>query len=192
MEENTFECTEPRILRRHHSMDDFEHEKARVRWLVPMDSTLNYFECEITRGYAHGILVGIGSWSEDSYKYSEMQKKDELCYETFSGRVYISKVYRAQGYEEQEVVIDSICTTGDRIGCGIDFNSDHHSSFIHVFFTKNGKQVGDRIRCKKPPFTMCPVIQMGKKDQRIHFLQHCNRPSLLGVSCTVLLRIQLI
>ena len=33
------------------------------------------------------------------------------------------------------------CTDGDRMGCGVDFSTDHSSGYVNVFFTKNGKQV---------------------------------------------------
>ena len=33
------------------------------------------------------------------------------------------------------------CTDGDRMGCGVDFNTDCGSGYVNVFFTKNGKQV---------------------------------------------------
>ena len=80
VEEDTFECTsdfsEPRIRRHRFDVNDFEHENASVRWLVPMNSTLNYFEREITskRDTGYGVWVGIGPWSEDCHKYSEMQE----------------------------------------------------------------------------------------------------------------------
>ena len=38
-------------------------------------------------------------------------------------------------------VFGPTCTDGDRMGCGIDFNTDCGSGYVNVFFTKNGKQV---------------------------------------------------
>ena len=194
VEEGAFKCTsdftEPRFRRGRIDVNDLEHKNASVRWLVPMNSTLNYFECEIISktDTGYGIWIGIGPWSEDSQVYSEMLEYG-LCYEADSGHVYIGGVYRAQGYKEQEAMCGLTCTSGDRIGCGIDFDSNHHSGYIHVFFTINGKQVGDLIRCKMPPFRICPVVGMGEKGQQICFLQHCNRPSLLSVSYSLPLAI---
>ena len=153
---------------------------------VPMDSKLNYFECEIaSNGHdVRGIWIGIGQWS-DAEDSNPQMGEHRVYYRANSGYVYIDGVYRSQDSSESErgkIKIGS-ATSGDRIGCGIDFNNDHHSDYIHVFFTKNGKQLGDRIRCLVPPFKMCPVVGMSEKGQRIRFLQHGNRPSLLSVSC---------
>ena len=38
------------------------------------------------------------------------------------------------------------CTDGDRMGCGVDFSTNHSSGYVSVFFTKNGKQVRRRRR----------------------------------------------
>jgi hypothetical protein len=153
-----------------------------VQGMVPMDSTLNYFECEITsegdKGY--GMWVGIGPWSdigdEDSHPHIEVR------YEANSGYVRIYYCEQDGSETEKDQFEIGSATRGDRIGCGIDFDNDHHSDYIHVFFTKNGKQLGDRIKCTMPPFKMCPMVGMGEKGQRVRFLQHCIRPSLMSVS----------
>ena len=38
-------------------------------------------------------------------------------------------------------VFGPACTDGDRMGCGVDFSANQSSSYVNVFFTKNGKQV---------------------------------------------------
>ena len=151
-----------------------------------MDSTRNYFECEIASNehIGHGIWVGIGPWSdiEDSNPHTG---ECGVYYQVNSGNRYVfDGIYSRKDSSESErgkIKIGS-AIRGDRIGCGVDFNDDHHSDYIHVFFTKNGKQLGDRIRCLVPHFKMYPVVRMGEKGQRIRFLQHGNRPSLLSVS----------
>ncbi len=178
VEENTFECT-----------SRIQYGNTCVQRMVPMDSALNYFECEIVSkedvGY-YGIWVGIGPWSDIEDSNSQMGEYGmTLYYMANAGYVRTDGIYCVQdGYEFERgrIEIGSTCTTGDRIGCGIDFDDDNHSDYIHVFFTKNGKQLGDRIRCQVPPFKMCPMVGMDKKGQRIRFLQHGNRPSLLSVS----------
>jgi hypothetical protein len=184
VEEDTFECTTDFIesgfiIRRC-------RENACVQGMVPMDSTLNYFECEIvSKGdVGDGIWVGIGPWSDIEDSNPQMGEYG-MYYMANAGYVRTDGICCGQdGYEIERgpIEIGSTCTTGDRIGCGIDFDDDHHSDYIHVFFTKNGKQLGDRIRCVMPPFKMCPMVGMGEKGQRIHFTQHSNRPSLLSVS----------
>ena len=160
-------------------------KNACVQGKVPMDSTLNYFECEIASNgdVGYGIRVGIGPRSDIEDSNLQMGERG-VYYQSKSGYVYIDGIYRRQDGSESKrgkVKIGS-ATRGDRIGCGIDFNDDHHSDYIHVFFTKNGKQLGHRIKCLVPPFKMCPVVGMGEKGQRFRFLQHSNRPSLLSVS----------
>lgn len=151
-----------------------------------MDSMLNYFECEIVSNgdTGFGIWIGIGPWSDLEDPDPQIHvRKHGVYYEANTGRICISDVYRGQGSERGRFEIGSTCTTGDRIGCGIEFDGDRQSSdSIHVFFTKNGKQLGDSIRCMMPPFSMCPMVGMGEKGQRVHFVQHCYRPSLLRVS----------
>ena len=44
-------------------------------------------------------------------------------------------------HEGRDTVFGPTCTDGDRMGCGVDFSTDHSSSYVNVFFTKNGKQV---------------------------------------------------
>ena len=160
-----------------------------------MDSTLNYFECEIISegetGY--GLWVGICLWSDlDENSHPKAKYGLGVFCEASTGCVYVSHFYRGQDTESQrrKVEISSTFSTGDHVGCGIDFQAesddDHHSDYIHVFFTKNGKQIGDRIRCVTPPFRMRPMVGMGQIGQRVHFLRHCNCPSLMDVSsgCT--------
>ena len=159
-------------------------KNACVQGKVPMDSTLNYFECEIASNgdFGRGIWVGISPWSDIKDSNPQMGEH-RVYYQANSGYVCIDGIYRSSESERGKVKIGS-ATRGDRIGCGIDFNDDHHSDYIHVFFTKNGKQLGDRIKCLVPhSVKMCPVVVMGEKGQRIRFLQHSNRPSLLSVSC---------
>ena len=47
-------------------------------------------------------------------------------------------------YHERDhggTVLGPTCTDGDRMGCGVDFSTDHSSGYVNVFFTKNGRQV---------------------------------------------------
>ena len=140
---------------------------------VPMDSTLNYFECEITsNGYGYGIGIGIRPWADDDS--NPQMGKFVVYYQSQSGYAF----YRREDGSEGKMKLGS-ATTGDRIGCGIDFNDEHH---MHVFFTLNKKQLGDRIKCLVPPFNMYPAVGMGENEQQFRFLQHSYRPSLLSVS----------
>ncbi len=47
---------------------------------------------------------------------------------------------------------------GDRMGCGIDFDSDSSGNYVKVFFTKNGAQVGNSQRMKRPVNGLYPLF----------------------------------
>ena len=47
---------------------------------------------------------------------------------------------------------------GDRMGCGIDFDSEGDGNFVKVFFTKNGEQVGSSKRMKRPVHGLYPLF----------------------------------
>lgn len=61
------------------------------------------------------------------------------------------------------------------MGCGIDFNSDAGYSHCNVFFTKNGEQVGDVVRMKKPVYGLYPIIGMHSRGEKVRYLGHWHR-----------------
>ena len=142
---------------------------------VPMNSKLNYFECEFVS--KRSLLIGIGP--KDCHLANV--RECAICYVAHTGDVIRGYAYRGQGCEEQKVMLQLTCEEHDRIGCGIDFDDPHHTDFMNVFFTKNEKQVGNRIRCKIPQFAMCPFIMMHQKGEWVSFVVHKERSSLLNV-----------
>ena len=50
------------------------------------------------------------------------------------------------------------CTTGDRMGCGVNFETGLDRGMVEVFFTKNGQQVGETERMKRPLNGIYPLI----------------------------------
>ena len=50
------------------------------------------------------------------------------------------------------------CTTGDRMGCGVNFDSGREHGTVEVFFTKNGNQVGGVEVMKRPLNGLYPLI----------------------------------
>lgn len=167
VEEATFELKTESDLSNEHV-----YENKAVRWMVSMNSTLNYFECEIiSKGESEcGIWIGIGPWPGNTLSHENI-----VCCQVGNGHV--------QACGKQAVKLNLlICSEGDKIGCGIEFDSEHHSKYVDVFFTKNGVQVGNLIKCKKPRIKICPMVGMGEKGERIRLLRHYYRPSLLSVS----------
>ena len=60
--------------------------------------------------------------------------KNSCGYHADDGNLY-------HGRASVDTVFGPTCTDGDRMGCGVDFSTDHSPGFVNVFFTKNGKQV---------------------------------------------------
>jgi hypothetical protein len=153
-----------------------------VRWLVPICSTLNYFECEIISKGKTGccIWIGIGQrptgYDARYFHYYETV----VSYRVDNGHVHRGNVCSDPDCKNFVVQLHLSYSEGDRIGCGIDFEC--HSDYMDVFFVKNGMQVGDLIRCKKPSYDLCPIVGMGEVGEKIRFLKHCYQPSLLSVS----------
>lgn len=151
-----------------------EQKNNHVKWLVSMNSGLNYFECEIIakRETECGIWIGIGSLEGNQKEFVRCQIEN--------GDVHYRDVNIGQSSGKGTVKLNFTCSQDDKIGCGIDFDDD--STSMEIFFTKNGMQVGDLIKCKKPSLPICPMVGIGEKGERIHFLQHRYRPSLQSVS----------
>lgn len=151
-----------------------------VRWLVPINSTQNYFECKIiSKGETgRGIWIGVGPFPEEGFYYNV------ATYRIDNGHLHHGDACGDRDCEKCVVQCMSNMTfsEGDRIGCGIIFDDDPHSEYVYVFFTKNGIQFGHLTKCKKPHFDLCPVMGMEEEHEKICFLQLCNRPSLLSVS----------
>ena len=159
-----------------------------VRWMVPIHSTLNYFECEIiSKGEVrHGIWIGM-SRPNTNEEYDADHFKNIACYRVDNGHIHRDEACSDQDCKHgTAMTLNLTYSEGDRIGCGIDFDYDQsESNCVYIFFTKNGMQVGDLIRCNKPymyDYDPYPVVGMGELGEKIRFLQHCYRPSLLSVS----------
>ena len=50
------------------------------------------------------------------------------------------------------------CTTGDRMGCGVNFDTGLDQGTVEVFFTKNGDQVGEVERMRRPLNGIYPLF----------------------------------
>lgn len=60
------------------------------------------------------------------------------------------------------------CDVGDRIGCGI--RGSPANSMVNVFFTKNGKEIGNSlIVCPIPPGGFFPAIGLQRPGDEVSF-----------------------
>ena len=47
---------------------------------------------------------------------------------------------------------------GDIMGCGVDFDTDVGQNYVKVFFTKNGRQIGESQKMKRPVHGLYPLF----------------------------------
>ena len=142
-----------------------EQHASQVKILQPMTPIQNYFECQII---CPGVLclIGIGVVGRD-YPLNKHPgwEKEGIGYHADDGCLFNEGAILGEG---------PTCTTGDRMGCGVDFEGDDSSEYVKVFFTKNGQQVGDFITFRKPKSGLYPLIGMGSRGEQFQYLGHRN------------------
>jgi hypothetical protein len=138
-----------------------------VKITEPMSPMLNYFEYEIIdKGLGTAIGIGVG---EHKYPLDRMPgwNRCGIGYHADDGRLF-----HENGYGK---AFGPLCTTGDRMGCGIDFNPSLPSGYVNVFFTKNGVRVMDLIKMKRPLYGLYPLIGLHSKGEIVRYLGHWRR-----------------
>lgn len=138
-----------------------------VKMLEPMSPMLNYFEYEILdRGQKCAIGVGVG---EQGYPLDRMPgwNRNGIGYHADDGRLF-----HQDGWGK---AFGQTCTVGDRMGCGVDFAADCGYGYVNVFFTKNGVQVGEPTRMKRPIYGLYPLIGLHSKGEKVRYLGHWKR-----------------
>lgn len=84
------------------------------------------------------------------------------------------KLYHENG---MGIAFGPTCTKGDRMGCGIDFNSEDASGYFNVFFTKNDQHVGHLVRMRRPAYGLYPLIGFHSRGEKVRYLGHwCRTP----------------
>ena len=142
----------------------YNKQAGIVKLKERMNPELNYFEYEITKpGQRCEIGIGLG---EAEYPLDRMPgwSKNGIGYHADDGHVYYQ-----QGYGRK---FGPTCKVGDRMGCGVDFESEDSSGYLNVFFTKNGEQVGDFVQIKKPVSGLYPLIGMCSEGEQVRYLGH--------------------
>ena len=137
-----------------------------VKILQSLTPTQNYFELQILcPGVIGEITIGVvgrdyplnrqPGWVEEGIGYHADDGR--LFYESGYGKPF-----------------GPTCTTGDRMGCGIDFESEDSPDYVKVFFVKNGQQVGDFVKFKKPKDGLYPCMGMNSRGEQFQYLGHWN------------------
>lgn len=138
-----------------------------VKIIEPASPMLNYYECEILdRGRKCAIGLGFG---DKNYPLDRMPgwNRNGIGYHADDGRLF-----HQDGYGKQH---GPMCTEGDRMGCGIDFDQDVGYGYCEVFFTKNGEQVGEPVRMKRPVYGLYPIIGLHSRGEKVRYLGHWRR-----------------
>ncbi len=144
-----------------------------VKILEPVSPMLNYFELQIIdKGEDTAIGIGVGEYK---YPLDKMPgwNSNAIGYHADDGRLFYQNGFgKAFG---------PLCTTGDKMGCGIDFDCDVGPNFVNVFFTKNGKQIGAPTKVKKPIYGFYPLFGLHSPNEKIAYLGHCRMlPELIA------------
>ena len=157
----------------------FTGDVCAIKILQQFTPNENYFEYRITSaGVECAIAIGVvrrgypldrqPGWEYEGIGYHADDGK--LFHENGSGRPF-----------------GPTCTTGDRMGCGIDFEGDEDSSdYVKVFFTKNGQQVGDFVDFKKPKSGLYPLMGLHSRGEQLQYLGRWNHLPKGGTNVTLL------
>ena len=135
-----------------------------VKILEPVSPMLNYFELQILdKGKDTAIGIGVGEYK---YPLDRMPgwNSNAIGYHADDGRLF-----HQNGFGK---AFGPHCTSGDRMGCGIDFDVDGGLNYVNVFFTKNGKQIGAPTKVKRPVYGFYPLIGLHSANERIAYLGH--------------------
>ena len=138
-----------------------------VKLWEPMSPLLNYFEIEILdKGIRTALGLGVGY---SGYSMSAMPgwNSQGIGYHADDGHLF-----HQSGSGRQ---FGPVCTKGDVMGCGIDFNTDCGTGYVKVWFTKNGKSVGPPEKMKRPLQGFYPLIGMHSNGETVRYLGHSFR-----------------
>lgn len=138
-----------------------------VKILEPMSPMLNYFEYKIVdKGRRTRLGIGVG---EQNYPSDRMPgwNRNAIGYHADDGRLF-----HQDGHGRP---FGPLCTTGDRMGCGVDFATDAGYGYVNVFFTKNGQLVGDPVKMKRPVHGLYPLVGLHSEGETVQYLGHWRR-----------------
>lgn len=133
-----------------------------VKILQPMTPSQNYFEHQI-KCSGEECTIGIGVVGSDYLLDNQPGwRSNGIGYHADDGQLFVE-----QGHG---VEFGPTCTTGDRMGCGVVFDSKDSPDYVKVFFTKNGQQVGDFVRFKNLEGGLYPLIGMHSRGEQFNYL----------------------
>jgi hypothetical protein len=153
-----------------------------VMIMEPLTQFLNYFEFQITSGGTY-FVVGLGHLRHSLGTMPGWGDTHSIGYHADDGRIY-----HDCGYAGGDCCGPTY-GSGDRVGCGIEFDTKMESQGQHeVFFTKNGKLIGKAMKIERPAFGFYPMIGVHGAGKKVRYLGHwckCQNlmePMILGDS----------
>ena len=137
-----------------------------IRMEHAMNREWNYFEVKILNTVGDGE-IGIGVGHKDYLLYRlPGWDDDSIGYHADDGGLF-----HEAGFPELH---GPTCTTGDRMGCGVDFTSSD-DGHVNVWFTKNGQVVISPRQVDLPVYVdskLYPLIGMKWAGQEVRYLGH--------------------
>ena len=145
-----------------------------VKIMDPMSPLNNYYEIKIlNKGRRTAIGIGMGTMG---YSMSAMPGWNSQC---IGYHADDAKMFHENGMGKNMGA--PTCTEGDIMGCGVLFDVDEGPAYVRVFFTKNGKLVGERVKMKRPLYGLYPIIGMHSINETVEYLGHSVCTNLEGV-----------
>ena len=145
-----------------------------VKIMDPMSPLNNYYEIKIlNKGRRTAIGIGLGTMV---YSMSAMPGMETQC---IGYHADDAKMYHENGIGKNMGA--PTCTEGDIMGCGVLFDVDEGPAYVRVFFTKNGKFVGERKKMKRPLYGLYPIVGMLSTNETVEYLGHSVCTNLEGV-----------
>ena len=138
-----------------------------VKILEPMSPIMNYYEYQILcRGRKCAIGIGVG---EQGYPLDRMPgwNRNGIGYHADDGRLFFQ-----DGFGR---AFAATCSEGDRMGCGIDYEDECEEGYRSIFFTKNGSQIGEKVKMRRPLFGFYPIVGMHSVGEKVRYLGHWRR-----------------
>ena len=138
-----------------------------VKILERLNSSINYFECEIISSgtLRPAVYIGVGDFEHPLY-YPPGLNQDGfgIGYNSDGGVVDFPEARQMYHFPN--------CSVGDRMGCGVDFSIES-PGLIKVFFTRNGKHLyWYTFIIKKPKGGVYPLIGLHHKLDQVRYLGH--------------------
>ena len=135
---------------------------ALLIWNYPLHRGWNFFEVEILdKGLCCEISIGLAHSTYSSTRHVGWDC-NSIGYHSDNGRLYhASGLGKEFGYP---------CTTGDIMGCGIDFDALNNEGMAQVYFTKNGERIKDCVEVKIPKGGLFPSFTMNSEGEQVRLL----------------------